>query len=322
MKKSLILILLIAFTASLSAYDLDDVQASFQTFADETASALPLAASMGLNWNDAYIGKFPHFGVGLTTGAVFLPSEAFEEVYALTGNDGLGDFGKLGIPLPIYSVDGRLGLPVIPFDVGFKFGVLNPEMLDLNGIAVGFKMIGGDIRWGIIEDKKLLPDVSIGFGYTWLNGDISAPVADQTVDISSSGAGSVLSLKDSEMNYNWSTNVMDFKAQVSKKLLILNLSAGAGYSYGFSAAGGGLSAANVYVDGTPIDDADIALIEQATGLSVDPDGLSVLSEVNGGSFRLFGGVGLNIFLLKIDLGLVYGLPSQSLGMSANARIQY
>ncbi|MBF9019001.1 MULTISPECIES: hypothetical protein [unclassified Oceanispirochaeta] len=311
-----------ALATSLSAYDLDAVKDSFQSFADETANALPLAASMGLNWNDAYGGKFPHFGIGLTAGAVFLPSEAFEEVYALTGNDGLGDYGTLGVPLPVYSIDARLGLPVIPFEIGFKIGILNPDMLDLEGVSVGFKMIGGDIRWGIIEDKKFLPDVSLGFAYTWLNGDIIVPVADQTVDISGTGAGTTLSLEDSDMNYNWSTNVMDLKAQVSKKLLFINLSAGAGYSYGFSTAGGGLTASNVYVDGTLIDSTQISQIEDATGLSVDPNGLNVLSEVNGGSFRLFGGVGLSIFILKIDMGVVYGLPSQSLGLSANARIQY
>lgn len=322
MKKTLILILMIALTASVFAYNLDDVQASFQTFADETANALPLAASMGLNWNDAYTGSFPHFGVGLTMGAVFLPSEAFEEVYALTGNTSLGDFSQLGIPLPVYSIDGRLGLPVLPMDVGFKFGMLSPDMLSLDTISVGFKMVGADVRWAFLGDKKLLPEVSLGFGYTWLNGDITAPIANQVVDISSSGAGTTLSLEDSDMNFNWSTNVMDFKAQVSKKLLILNLSAGAGYSYGFSTAGGGLTAANVKVDGTTITDSQIAQIEQATGLSVDADGLNVSSDINGGSFRLFGGVGLNILLLKVDLGLVYGLPSQSLGMSANARIQY
>ena len=183
-------------------------------------------------------------------------------------------------------------------------------------------MIGGDIRWGIIEDKKFLPDVSLGFAYTWLNGDIIVPVADQTIDISGTGAGTTLSLEDSDMNYNWSTNVMDLKAQVSKKLLFLNFSAGAGYSYGFSTAGGGLTASNVYVDGTLIDSTQISQIEDATGLSVDPNGLNVLSEINGGSFRLFGGVGVSIFILKIDMGVVYGLPSQSLGLSGNVRIQY
>ncbi|MDC7232106.1 MAG: hypothetical protein PQJ58_02650 [Spirochaetales bacterium] len=323
MKKSIIIILLLALGSSLYAqYNLDDVTDSFQVFAEETAKALPLAANMGLNWNDAYSGKFPHFGVGLTAGAVFLPSEAFEDVLALTGTDNLAGMDKLGIPLPVYSFDGRLGLPVIPLDVGFKFGVLNPEMLDLDGMAIGFKMIGGDVRWGILEDKRFRPDVSIGFGYTWLNGDITAPMADQNIDISDTGVGSTLSLRDSDVNYNWSSNVMDFKAEVSKKILILNLHAGAGYSYGFSKAGGGLTASNVYVDDTQISDDQIDQINAATGMSIDPNGLSVLSEINGGTFRLFGGVGLNIFILKIDLGAVYGVSTDTLGLSGNIRIQY
>ncbi len=322
MKKLSILILAVLLSSSLFAYDLSDVESSFKTFSDDTSNALPLAANMGLNWNDAYAGKFPHFGVGLTLGAVFLPIDAFEEIYALTGNGTLDQFPSAGLPLPVYSFDGRLGIPILPMDVGFKFGVLNSDMIDLQDFGVGFKMVGFDVRWAFFEDKGIMPDLSVGVGYTWLNGDIRVPVPDQTVDISSTGAGTTLALTDSDVYYKWSSNVFDIKAQASKKLLILNLSAGMGYSFGVSQAGGGITSGTVQVDGTTISDAQIQLIEQMAGVSVDTSGVDVMSKNNGGSFRLFGGVGLNLFILKIDLGVLYGLPSQTVGLTANARIQY
>ena len=222
MKKFFIFFLLVLLTVSLSAFDLDDVEASFQSFADETANVLPLAANMGLNWNDAFSGNFPHFGIGLTTGAVFLPSDAFKDVYTLTGESGLEDFPNMGIPLPVYALDGRIGLPVIPVDLGFKFGALNPDTIPLDAISVGFKMVGFDARWAVFEDKGPLPDLSVGMGYTWLSGDIIAPVADQSYVLAGTGvSGTDLNLTDSEMYYKWSSNILDFKAQVSKKFLIL-----------------------------------------------------------------------------------------------------
>ena len=304
------------------AYDIAEVESSFKAFSDDTSNALPLAANMGLNWNDAYAGSFPHFGVGLTAGAVLLPIDAFEGIYALTGNGSLDQFPAAGLPLPVYTIDGRIGLPVVPMDVGFKFGALNSDMVDMQDFGMGFKMVGFDARWALIKDKGIMPDVSVGAGYTWLSGDIRVPVPTQSVDISASTPWNQLTLSDSDVFFKWNSNVLDFKAQVSKKLLILNVSAGAGYSYGFSSAGGGISSGTVQVDGMTISDAQITQIEQLTGVSVDTSGVSVISDNNGGSFRLFGGVGLNLFILKIDLGVLYGMPSNTIGMTANARIQF
>jgi hypothetical protein len=327
MKKISILFLLITLSTSLFAqdYDLDDVKSAFQTFADETANALPLAANMGLNWNDAYSGSFPHFGLGITGGAVLLPLAAFEEMYNLTGED-ISSFPDTGIPLPMYAIDGRIGLPILPMDIGLKIGVLDPSVFgEDSDFSAGFLLIGFDARWALLKDKGLMPDVSIGAGYTRMNGNISVPVATQTVDISSveSGLiGSNLTLSDSRMMFEWGSNIFDLKAQVSKKLLLLNVSAGAGYSYGVSSAGGGLTASTVSIDGNEIDSTDITAIEDATGLTLASDGITVMSENNGGSFRLFGGVGLNLFLLKLDFGVLYGLPSKTVGLTANARIQF
>ena len=320
MKKLFTILFLLAMTFSVSAQfsDVDQIKSGFQTFADETANALPLAASMGLNWNDAYSGEFPHFGVGLTLGAVFLPTEAFEEILTAAGESIPSELSSLGIPLPVYTVDARLGLPKLPMDVGFKVGYLDPEWLPAGEFKAGYTMIGGDVRWAFFKDKGIIPDLSVGFGYTYLSGTVSYPVPDQSFP---TDAGTV-ALVDSDMSYNWNSSVFDLKAQVSKKLLILNLSAGAGYSFGISKAGGGVSAATATLDGSPIDDADIQALEDATGFTFDKDGFSVLSSVNGGSFRVFGGVGLNIFILKIDFGVVYGLPSNTLGATTNVRIQY
>ena len=189
MKKILILfsLTLILTVPVMAQYDLDEVQASFESFADGVANALPAATNMGLNWNDAYVGKFPHMGLGLTLGAVMLPIDAFEDVYNMTGDGGLDNFGDIGIPLPVYTVDFRMGIPFvpIPLDMGFKIGALNSSMLEIDDMGMEYLMVGGDVRWGIWEDKGLRgvrPDLSVGLGYTYLKGNITVPIDDQSVD--------------------------------------------------------------------------------------------------------------------------------------------
>ena len=320
----ILLLMLFAFTISAQDYNIDQIEESFETFADETAQALPMMAGMGLNWNDAYMGMFPRFGVGLTTGAVFIPMEAFEEVYDLTGDDTLDDMPSLGVPMPMYSLDGRIGIPVLPMDVGFKAGVLNPrEILD---ITVSYNMIGGDVRYAVLKGNMVLPEVSVGVGYTHMSGAISAPIPDQSIDISGVDdplniIGNEVTLENSDMLFDWSTNVFDFKVQASKKLLLLNLSAGLGYSYGLTTAGGGITNGDVYMDGDLITDVQIDQLEELTGITVDDEGILISSDVTGGALRVFGGVGLNFPLVKLDFGLNYAVPSGTMGLSTNLRLQ-
>lgn len=322
-KFGLILILaILPFALAAQTYNIDSIEEAFETFAEETAEALPMMGGMGLNWNDAYTGGFPRFGVGVTGGAVIIPIAAFEDVYELTGDDSLEDLSSIGIPMPMYTVDGRIGIPVLPMDVGIKVGIINSSMVELSGVSLGYTMFGGDVRWAILEGNALLPKLSVGLGYTYLKGEVVVPVPDQTVDVSSTGAGNDLVIDDSDMLFDWNVNMVDLKVQASKKLLILNLSAGLGYSYGTTSAGGGITNGTVSLDGTTLTDADIQTIEDATGVSVGNKGILIDAKNNAGSLRVFGGVGLNIPIVKIDLGLNYAIPAQTMGISGNARIQF
>ena len=319
-----LLLLMLAMPLTVTAQSIDDVQEGFQSFADGTAGVLPLMTTLGLNWNDAYTGGFPHFGLGVTMGAVIIPLDAFEDIMDVVGAggdlDALSSVG--GVPLPMYTVDGRIGIPILPIDVGVKVGLLDTrDLMDSADFFADYKMFGFDVRYAVMEDNLLLPDISVGIGYTYLNGSISMPISgsDQEVTFAT---GDVVALSESEMLFDWTANVLDFKAQASKKLLMLNLSAGLGYSYGFSNAGGGIKAGDVTLNDAPTNNDELAALTELAGVTVNTDGVLVNSDNNGGSFRVFGGAGLNLFLLKIDFGLVYGLGSDTLGMSTNFRVQF
>ena len=82
MKKMLLAVaLLAALTGAAWAQTImPTFQADFQAFADGVANSLPISATIGLNWSHAYIGQFPHFGVGVSVGGMFLPYETIEPI--------------------------------------------------------------------------------------------------------------------------------------------------------------------------------------------------------------------------------------------------
>ena len=65
------------------------------------AEALPFNATIGLDWSSAYLGQFPHFGVGVTAGASTLPYEAVEQTFqalSITLPSELDQFRSFGAP--------------------------------------------------------------------------------------------------------------------------------------------------------------------------------------------------------------------------------
>ncbi len=296
----------------------------FKGFSDDMAKALPFASTVGMNWSNAYLGNFPHFGVGLTTGFVTLPADNFESVASQLGVSLPSEFFGLGIgvPLPAYTVDGRLALPVLPLDLGVKVGFLDPSWSEgLTGGAAGvdYLLLGGDVRWGLVKDKGILPAVSIGTGYNYMKGGLLMKNIVGATTLTSV-AGHTVSMSSADMVYEWSANVIDVKAQISKNLFILTPSVGLGYSYGFSQAGGGMDA-NILVDGHTPTPSEISTIESATGMTLDDQSLRILSEVKGGTLRAWAGCSVNLFVLKLDLNAMYNVFSGNLGATLNARIQ-
>jgi hypothetical protein len=330
MMKKLLLILLILMTALsfATAITYTEMKDDFQAFSDDMAGALPFASTLGLNWSNAYLGNFPHFGVGLTTGFVSLPLESFQAVTESMGLDIPSEITDLGIgmPLPAYTVDGRLAIPILPVDVGVKVGYLNPDWIEsLSGGVVGvdYLLLGGDVRYGLVKEGILLPAVSVGVGYNYMKGGIymKGAVPGEDINISSYGIGITnINITDGDMVYEWNANVIDVKAQVSKNLLIFTPSVGIGYSYGFAQAGGGMDA-TIKIDGSDPTPTQLDAIESATGMTLDDQSLRILSSVQGGSLRAWGGLSVNLFVLKLDLNAMYNIFDQSLGASLNARIQ-
>jgi hypothetical protein len=338
MKKMLLVAaLLAALTAAAWAQDVPyaDFQADFQAFADGVANSLPVLATVGLNWSPAYIGQFPHFGVGVTVGGMFLPYETIEPIVTTLGVEGSvpQELKTYGIPFPTIAVGARLGGFGLPFDLGLKFGVIPESAKDMfsSNVTADYLLIGGDIRLPVVKGKGLIPTVSIGGGYTFLRGRIGITdiSSDETIDVSSEmvpylgGTYHRLTLTNPDLTFTWDTHTIEAKAQASWNLAILTPGLGIGAAYGISNAGGGLNSTVVYDTDSGATFSDLQDAFGSAGYTVPTaTGIEVTSAANGWSFWVFGGTAINIFFVKIDLSAMYNFLNGDYGGSVNVRLQF
>jgi hypothetical protein len=340
-----VILLVVGFGAFAQSFSFDTFQTGFQSFADAVANTLPFNASVGLNWSDAYIGQLlavpPHFGVGVTVGATTIPTESISGVLTALNISlpaEVDQFTAYGIPIPAYTVDGRIGGFLLPFDIGVKVGYIPTGFIEQQlgvPIDVDYLLVGADVRFALLQENIILPSISIGAGYTFMKGAVSVPgVFGGNIDITSITPGDghtyALSLTDPALKFTWATNVIDLKVQVSKSLLIVTPYLGAGASYGISSAGGGVtSTLQMSVDGGPaaaptqaqIDAITAYLESQSLTADLSSQGFLVQAAANGWSFRAFGGISLNILIVKLDLGAMYNFTSGSYGATLGLRVQ-
>jgi len=316
------------------------VQTDFGQFADDIATTLPAASTIGLNWSSAYIGQLPHFGIGLATGFLMAPTTGLS---ALAGDFGMtsltsalgGYSGLIGVPIPAAVVEARIGGIFLPFDVGIKVGFI-PTQANLGnflpaGMNLNFHLYGIDVRYPLVKEGLLKPAVSVGLGFNHFDGYFSSPIGSgYTIGSVHFPDGSTHSMGFSAPDalFKWNSNAIDATVQVSKSILyILTPYIGFGATYGISQAGGGINS-SMTLDGSAMTAQQARYIEQyyaATGqtISVDPtQGFSILKNANGFSFRVYGGTSLNLWVFKVDVDGIYNISSGKLGLNIGSRLQF
>jgi hypothetical protein len=333
MKRALIvLIVLLAATGAFAQVDFAAFESGFESFAQDLSNGLPFNSSTGLNWSPAYIGQFPHFGIGLTVGATTIPYAAMSEVFTALGislPSELNFISKYGIPIPAYTIDARLGGFFLPFDIGLKFGYLPPGVLQGQSFTADYFLIGGDIRYALLKDHGFVPAISVGLGYNYIKGGIGVPgLLSGPIQIADfvdprDNSKHTLELSNPSLGMQWSASVLELKAQISKKILFFTPYLGAAVSYSFGAeAGGGLTASLLYDGATP-SASQLALINQAYGgtVNITDQSITVLKNSDPGfDYRAFGGLSFDIFFVYLDIGAAYDFATSALGASVNLRI--
>jgi len=300
-------------------------------FSEEVAKSLPFNSTMGLNWSHAYIGQLlgfpPKFGIGATIGFTFLNAGSMDGLMNLFDvPDFLANL-PIGLPLPGYVAEARVGGIVLPFDIGFKIGYLAVDkiplldnILDL-GIGLDYLLIGADLRYSLLP--KLLPvKLSVGVGVNRLVGGISKTLS------SSQSFGFEdyqIDMDMSKLALQWKTTCVELKVQVSANLLIITPYAGVGASYSWSEAGYRVNAdVSMTGPGGSVDNSEFVNVLRAQGfnnMTATEDGMESIIENNAFNIRAYGGLSLNLTVFKFDLTVMYNITTNSLGGTFGIRFQ-
>jgi hypothetical protein len=326
----------ITLIGSVGAYSqvlsLEGFQSSFEGFAGDLAGALAVNSTIGSNWSDAYIGHFPNFGVGATVGAAFVNVDSASSLFDAMGATELPSALKtLGIPIPAVVATAKIGIPFLPIDVGIKGGYIpssvGENLKSSTGVSLDYKNIGLQVRYALVKQNLLLPNVSIGASYNHQEGSIIAPskIGPQTFNVTTDQGATSISASDPELALGWTSNVFNFTLQVSKQLLFIVPYAGAGYTVGKSSVTGGVSSkmssnysSPTYGDGiTGLN----SFLSSNGGPELTDQGFTYSASSSDPVLRVYGGLSLRIIVLDIDTQVMYVPDTKALGLSATARIQ-
>ena len=135
-----------------------------------------------------------------------------------------------------------------------------------------------------------------------------------------------ISIDKPEVNLQWESVVLDFRLQISKSLMILTPYLGFGGSYAKSSAGYSVDA-KITHDNGPLNKGAIADIKSylkdadVDSLKVSSSGISSMLKSDAFSFRLFGGLALNLVAFKLDFTGIYCIRDNNFGASAGFRFQ-
>ncbi len=329
---SLIAMMVLLAVAGAWAQDLTAFQSGFTTFAGELAPTLSYNATVGNNWSDAYIGGFPHLGVGVAAGATTVPVASMTALFESMGITLPAALETYGLPIPAAALSVKLGGFILPFDVGLK-GMILPEGLRTTladaGIDAEYTLFGGNIRYALLKQNILFPDISIGAGYNRLSGAIVTPlgVTGQSFEFTTPDlVNHTLAVSDPDLALRWTTDSYDFTLQVSKNLLFIRPYIGVGYSVGKSSVKGGIESALTYdtvaVTATQVEEIKDNLT--LAGISVpdlSAEGFMFGKDSTEPALRVYGGVSLALIIIHLDVSATYVPATKSMGASAMIRVQ-
>ncbi len=313
-----VITLALAPLATAQTTNIKALSSGLQSFVDNTTLALPLAASAGTDWSNAYIGQlidtdFPwvHLGVGLTAGVTSLPNKAVNPLLEAMGQS---DVSSVGIPFTDFNL--RLGGIVWPFDMGLKIGFLPSAFANASGFAFTYNSFGVDVRYSLVKSDLLLPDVSVGGGINYISAAVTGSYGKGITYTDPVNSANTLSIGAPTMNLKLSAVEFEGKVQVSKTLLfLLTPYAGLTASYGSAHAEAGVN--STITSNQPIS----YWVSQYGVPGLTTSGFGTSGDAGVFGMKIYGGSSIDILIVKFDFQGMYSLFDGNYGLSAGVRVQ-
>jgi hypothetical protein len=326
---SKVLVFLLVFSAAPGpafAFEIGDLHSGLSNLSGEMVKSLPFNSTIGLNWSDAYVGKFfpsipPHFGVGGSFGFTTMDLKAIENLSRVLGYD--LPFGASRLYFPAYTAETRLGGFFLPFDIGLKFGMLPETKLWGTSTKMNYLLLGASLRYAVLDGKTrlLLPNISIGLGFNYLKSGLSSSVG-QGVDIDVPGTSDRITLERPDVELAWSSKSLELTLQISKTILLITPYLGLGASYSWSEVGYDADA-NVLYNGHAITQPEIDAIGNNVlgGINLGAGGLSSSKKDSAFGLRGFGGISLNLMVFRLDMTGLFNFLDKNYGAQVGLRVQ-
>lgn len=294
-KKIIAIGLVLLLTLSVFATPADKVSQGLEDFSIQLFDVIPNVALQQGVWPEAWIGNIfpsapPHFGLGLSFGAAELPIDGLNKALSQFNEvSGGASFPSLGdsLAFPTFTADARVGGVFLPFDIGMSFMRL-PNM-KFDNVTFDYLTIGGSLRYAILQDKIIIPAVSVGMGFMYNKGYVEVKVEDSAF-----------------VRSDFETTSIFFEAQVSKKILFLvpflgfrGVMAQSTNSWAWEY--------NATFDGYTVGQVEKGTVNRGFGDRFHP--------------QLFGGIGFDIFMFHANLSASYDFVSSIWGANLGLRFQ-
>jgi len=341
-QKTILFCVVILFCATSPAFSqklfkAEELQKNADKFIDSLAKSLPFNSTLGLNWSDAYIGQIPHFGIGISAGATTMDYASLSDLISQfdlnMSFDNSSTFKKMGLPIPGYTVETRIGGFIIPIDFGIKFGYISTGAFESmlgkfsdNKPTFGFEnmLIGGDVRFSPLNKKVFPVKLSVGLGFNYMKGKISAALPNTLLySFTYDSVDYIISQNTGQLGIEWRTSVLELKTQVSFPLKFITPYAGVGISYAFSQAGYRVdSKISATKNGAPVNINDVEKLLEESGLTgISETGFEYIKKNPSFNSRAFGGFSFNLAFFRLDLTGMYNFRGGDFGITVGTRFQ-
>lgn len=261
-------------------------------FNTQLNNIIPDASAQQNVYSDAWIGYLVpsdkmHFAIGLEGGLTQINMDDLYQAAKLIHVSGVPET----FAYPTLGINAKAGGIFIPFDLGVSFFAADTRNFNelLSGIYLNMFVIGGDIRFAIIQENQYLPCWSVGAAYYFSKGGIGCGTSESGIDL------------------DYETHTLIAQTQISKKLSFITPFIG--YRALFSNTRSNYawrSADGITIDGT---------LTKKGSSSTSIDFLDSFTS------QVFGGLGLSLGMVQLDTNASYDINHNIWNGGVSVRIQ-
>lgn len=298
-----------------ATFDAENISAGLDDFTFSLIKTAPSTVSHQNMWASGYIGQLldlpPHFGGGISMGMAQLKTDGLATVLKEMGLN----YDVKNLFLPTLTFDARVGGLLIPFDLGVH-GMMIKNPLEFNiqetFFSIDYGTVGADIRFPLIKQNTVLPNLSLGFGYAYSKGNAGISVQEETAKVSA----------------GYESQILQATVQVSKKILIVEPFVGIrgtlssnkrNWSWNYD----GSKMLDEKTKGLLGEEGLSLLKEEKTFDSGDWSGFEINKEDPNYTAQIFAGVGIDfLFIAQGTLNVSFDLVNQIWAGGLSLRVKF